>query len=58
MKIIWSNNDPSMGAPDREELQAELAAAQESSPSGTPEDTAIEETEPTPSFIGFKGFGR
>jgi hypothetical protein len=39
MKIIWADHDPSWGVPDREELQEELAKDQESSPSGTLEET-------------------
>jgi hypothetical protein len=29
MKIIWADHDPSLSVPEREELEAELAAARE-----------------------------
>ena len=59
MKIIWADSDPSMNIPDREELEAELAKDQESSPSGTSQDAVMAAgAQPVLSFIGFKGFGR
>lgn len=53
MKIIWPESDPSLNVPDREELQEELAKDQESSPSGTPEES----TEDKGFWKESKGFG-
>ena len=53
MKIIWADNDPSMSVPDREELEAELAKDQESSPSGTSKEGTSEKS----FWKGSKGFG-